>query len=172
MLNHLLQLLGNAIWFILPAYVANATPVVMGGGTPIDRGKMFRDGRPIFGPGKTIRGFVAGLVAGSVVGVVQGIAAGQPCTYSMLGLLLAFGALVGDLAGSFIKRRLNIPRGGAAPVLDQLGFVVLALIFATPLVLQMQIGWEVALTILIITPPIHLATNFAGYKLGLKSRPY
>jgi CDP-2,3-bis-(O-geranylgeranyl)-sn-glycerol synthase len=79
---------------------------------------------------------------------------------------------VGDLAGSFIKRRLNIPRGGAAPVLDQLGFVVLALIFATPLVLQMQIGWEVALTILIITPPIHLATNFAGYKLGLKSRPY
>lgn len=172
MLNDLLQLLGEAIWFILPAYVANATPVVLGGGTPIDGGRLFRDGRPIFGAGKTIRGFVAGLVAGSTVGVLQGILGGQPCTYAMLGLLLALGALVGDLAGSFIKRRLNIPRGGAAPVLDQLGFVIFALLFASPLMPQMPLRWEAILTILIITPPIHLATNFVGYKLGFKSRPY
>jgi len=71
--------------------------------------------------------------------------------------------------GSFIKRRLDIPRGGAAPVLDQLGFVVFALLFASPVMLP---GWEVTLTILIITPPIHLATNFVGYKLGFKSKPY
>jgi CDP-2,3-bis-(O-geranylgeranyl)-sn-glycerol synthase len=169
MLNDLLQLLGAAIWFILPAYVANATPVVLGGGTPIDRGKLFRDGRPIFGAGKTIRGFVAGLVAGSIAGVAQGTMVGQLSTYSILGLLLALGALVGDLAGSFIKRRLNIPRGGAAPVLDQLGFAVFALLFAGPVMLP---RWEVILTVLIITPPIHLATNFVGYRLGLKGRPY
>ena len=161
MLNDLLQLLGAAIWFILPAYVANATPVVLGGGAPIDGGKLFTDGRPIFGAGKTIRGFVAGLVAGSIVGVLQGAAT--------LGLLLALGALVGDLLGSFTKRRLNIPRGGAAPVLDQLGFVVFALLLASPVMLP---RWEVILIILLITPPIHLATNFSGYKLGFKSRPY
>lgn len=169
MLNDLLQLLGSAIWFILPAYVANATPVVLGRGTPIDGGRLFRDGRPIFGAGKTIRGFVAGLIVGSIVGVAQGIVVGQPCNYAMLGLLLALGALIGDLLGSFIKRRLNIPRGGAAPVLDQLGFVVFALLFASPVMLP---SWEVILIILIITPPIHLATNFVGYKLGFKSRPY
>jgi CDP-2,3-bis-(O-geranylgeranyl)-sn-glycerol synthase len=148
--------------------VANATPVVLGGGAPIDGGKLFRDGRPIFGSGKTIRGFVAGLIAGSFVGVLQVVVAGQACTYVLLGLLLALGALTGDLFGSFIKRRLNIPRGGAAPVLDQLGFVVFALLFASP----MLPSWETILIILIITPPIHLATNFAGYKLGFKSRPY
>jgi len=172
MLNDLLQLLGAAVWFILPAYVANATPVVLGGGAPIDGGKLFRDGRPIFGAGKTIRGFVAGLIAGSLVGVLQGVVAGKACTYAMFGLLLVLGALVGDLLGSFIKRRLNIPRGGAAPVLDQLGFVVFALLFASPVMLPMLPGWEVILIILIITPPIHLATNFVGYKLGFKSRPY
>jgi CDP-2,3-bis-(O-geranylgeranyl)-sn-glycerol synthase len=169
MLNDLLQLLGAAVWFILPAYVANATPVVLGGGAPINGGKLFRDGRPIFGAGKTMRGFVAGLIAGSLVGVLQGVVAGQAYTYVTLGLLLALGALVGDLLGSFIKRRLNIPRGGAAPVLDQLSFVVFALLFASPVMLP---GWEVILIILIITPPIHLATNFVGYKLGFKSRPY
>jgi CDP-2,3-bis-(O-geranylgeranyl)-sn-glycerol synthase len=167
--NDLLQLLGTAIWFILPAYVANATPVVLGGGAPIDGGKLFTDGRPIFGAGKTLRGFVAGLMGGSIVGVLQGVVVGQLCTYTMLGLLLALGALAGDLFGSFIKRRLDIPRGGAAPVLDQLGFVVFALLFASPLMLP---SWEVILTILIITPPIHLATNFVGYKLGFKSKPY
>lgn len=165
----MLQLLGAAIWFILPAYVANATPVVLGGGAPIDGGKLFTDGRPIFGAGKTIRGFVAGLVAGSIVGVLQGAAMGQAYTYITLGLLLALGALVGDLLGSFTKRRLNIPRGGAAPVLDQLGFVVFALLLASPVMLP---RWEVILIILLITPPIHLATNFSGYKLGFKSRPY
>jgi CDP-2,3-bis-(O-geranylgeranyl)-sn-glycerol synthase len=169
MLNDLLQLLGEAIWFILPAYVANATPVVLGGGTPIDGGRLFRDGRPIFGAGKTIRGFATGLIVGSIVGVIQGIVAGRPCAYAMLGLLLALGALVGDLAGSFIKRRLNIPRGGAAPVLDQLGFVVFALIFVSPI---MPPRWEVILIILLITPPLHIATNFVGYKLRFKTRPY
>ena len=168
-MNEVIGIIGSALWFILPAYVANATPVVLGGGAPIDGGKLFTDGRPIFGAGKTIRGFVAGLVAGSIVGVLQGVVVGQLCTYAMLGLLLALGALIGDLLGSFIKRRLDIQRGGAAPVLDQLGFVVFAMIFASPVMLP---GWEVILIILLITPPIHIATNFVGYRLGFKSRPY
>ncbi|MEM4188336.1 MAG: CDP-2,3-bis-(O-geranylgeranyl)-sn-glycerol synthase [Candidatus Hadarchaeum sp.] len=165
----LIQLIVAAIWFILPAYVANATPVVLGGGKPIDGGRTFIDGRPIFGPGKTIRGFISGLVAGFVLGVLQGLATGQLHLYSALGFLLALGALMGDLLGSFIKRRVNLKRGSAAPVLDQLGFVVLALLFASPVSVP---PWEIILIILIITPPIHLATNFIGHKLKLKDRPY
>lgn len=165
----MLGLLGSAIWFILPAYVANGTPVVLGGGAPIDGGKKFIDGRPIFGAGKTIRGFLAGLVAGSLVGLVQTILANQSCTYVLVGVLLAAGALVGDLLGSFVKRRLNIARGAAAPGLDQLGFLVLAILFASPLVVP---SVEILIILLIITPLIHLATNYGGYKLGLKERPY
>ena len=165
----LLQLLVLAIWSILPAYVANAAPVVLGGGRPIDGGRKFTDGRPIFGPGKSILGFVAGLIAGSVFAMLQGVAVGLLYSYSLRGFLLALGALTGDLLGSFIKRRINLARGAAAPGLDQLGFVVLALLFASPLFVP---GWEVILTILVITPPIHLATNFIGHKLKLKDRPY
>jgi len=162
------EILGAAIWFILPAYVANATPVVFGGGRPIDGGRKFSDGRSVFGPGKTIRGFLVGLIAGSVFGVIQGLATGN-CTLGAVGFLLSLGALVGDLFGSFVKRRLNVPRGGAAPVLDQLGFAIFAIILASPLTFP---GWAVTATVLIITIPIHLATNLGGYLLKLKDRPY
>ena len=135
----------------------------------MDMGKKFLDGRRIFGDGKTIRGFACGLVVGTIVGILQGIAGAQLKEYLLLGFLLALGALLGDLASSFIKRRLGIERGGAAPGLDQLSFVVVALLLASPVNLP---SWQVIAVILIITPPIHLATNFIGYKLGLKDRPY
>jgi CDP-2,3-bis-(O-geranylgeranyl)-sn-glycerol synthase len=165
----LLQLVALAIWTIFPAYVANAAPVVLGGGRPIDGGRKFSDGRPILGPGKTIRGFAAGIIAGTVFAVLQGAAVGSLYPYISRGLLLSLGALTGDLLGSFLKRRINLERGAPAPVMDQIGFVVVALIFASPV---LPLGWEVTLIILIITLPIHLATNIAGHRLKLKDRPY
>jgi len=168
-MSGLIDTIASAIWFILPAYFANAAPVLLGGGAPLDMGKKFLDGRRIFGDGKTIRGFACGLVVGTIVGILQGIAGAQLKEYLLLGFLLALGALLGDLASSFIKRRLGIERGGAAPGLDQLSFVVVALLLASPVNLP---SWQVIAVILIITPPIHLATNFIGYKLGLKDRPY
>jgi len=167
-LNEVIEIIGSALWFILPAYFANATPVVLGGGPPLDGGKKFIDGRRIFGDGKTVRGFVAGIVAGTAIGVLQGIAKGPLSHYLSLGFLLALGALLGDLMGSFVKRRLGIERGGALPGLDQLGFVVIALLLASPVEVP---SWQVIVAIFLITPALHLATNFIGYKLGLKSRP-
>jgi len=32
---------GYALWFIFPAYCANAVPVIFGGGRPVDFGKIF-----------------------------------------------------------------------------------------------------------------------------------
>ncbi|MDH5685837.1 MAG: CDP-archaeol synthase, partial [Hadesarchaea archaeon] len=114
-------------------------------------------------------GLVAGIATGTMVGLIQGLIAEDFSHYLLLGFLLALGALLGDLLGSFIKRRLGLKRGDAAPGLDQLGFVLVALLLTSLVTLP---SWEVILTILIITPPIHIATNFAGYKLGFKSRPY
>src|SRR6056297_1878087 len=45
------------IVFIMPGYLANAGMLILGGGKPLDGGKMAKDGRRLFGPGKTIRGF-------------------------------------------------------------------------------------------------------------------
>ncbi|HDS59894.1 MAG TPA: CDP-archaeol synthase, partial [Thermoplasmatales archaeon] len=41
----------EAVWLVLPAYLANASAVVLGGGTPIDFGKTWRDKR-LLGDGK------------------------------------------------------------------------------------------------------------------------
>ena len=59
------------IYFIFPAYVANATPVIGGGGALIDGGMILSDGEPLFGPGKTIRGFMVGIFMGTLTATIQ-----------------------------------------------------------------------------------------------------
>ena len=49
----IILILAQAFWFMLPAYVANPTAVVFGGGRPIDAGRVLRDGRRFLGDGKT-----------------------------------------------------------------------------------------------------------------------
>jgi len=162
------DLIVNAIIFILPAYCANATPVIAGGGFPIDFGRKFVDGKPIFGKNKTFRGFFVGLFIGTSVGLLESAI----FNYSIFfGLLLSSGALFGDLAGAFVKRRLGISPGKLLPIVDQVDFVAGALVFSL-LLSSPALSWGLALTILLITPPIHLVTNFAAYTLGLKRNPW
>jgi len=162
----LADLVLNALKLIFPAYCANAVPVLFGGGLPLDFGKNFYDGKPIFGKNKTFKGFFSGLATGTIVGIVESVLFGYP-TY--LGFLLSLGALTGDLAGAFLKRRIGIPPGGILPIIDQIDFVVGALIFAVPLNV---LSTEVVVAVLVITPPLHLLTNFAAYKVRLKSTPW
>jgi len=154
----------NALLFIFPAYCANAAPVIFGGGFPIDGGRTFLDGKPIFGSHKTFRGFFSGLVVGTLVGFVQGTL----FQYNvLLGFALSMGALVGDLLGSFFKRRLDLPPGSTLPIVDQLGFILGALLFSLPV---SPPTLPIVLIVLVITPPIHFLTNFLGYRLGVKKR--
>jgi len=161
-------LVAEAIKFIFPAYCANAVPVLAGGGVPMDFGRAFPDGMPVFGRNKTYRGFFFGLAVGTAVGLLETVVFGYPVLF---GLLLSLGALIGDLAGAFLKRRLGIAPGGLLPVVDQVDFIVGAILFSLPLSLEV-FSLELALVVLIITPPVHLLTNFAAYKLGLKSNPW
>jgi CDP-2,3-bis-(O-geranylgeranyl)-sn-glycerol synthase len=156
----------EAMKFIFPAYCANAVPVITGGGTPMDFGKTFFDGKRIFGKNKTFRGFFFGLAVGMAVGLVEFILFGYPFLFVVLSPL---GALLGDLAAAFLKRRLGIAPGGLLPIIDQIDFVVGALLFSLPLAI---ISLELAFAVIIITPPIHLLTNFLAYKLKLKKNPW
>jgi CDP-2,3-bis-(O-geranylgeranyl)-sn-glycerol synthase len=155
-----------ALEFIFPAYCANAAPVLGGGGKPMDFGKNFSDGKRIFGTNKTFRGFFVGLVIGATVGIMDCVAFGFPWLFA---ILTPLGALLGDLVGAFLKRRLDIAPGGLLPIVDQIDFVVGALVLSLPL---MVINWETAVTVLLLTPPIHLFTNFLAYKLKLKKHPW
>ena len=164
---YIATLIVEALIFIFPAYCANAVPVIAGGGTPIDFGKNFTDGKRVFGNNKTYRGFFFGLAVGIAVGLVEIMFFDDyPLLFSVLSPL---GALLGDLTAAFLKRRLGIAPGGLLPVMDQVDFVVGALLFSLPLAI---IYWQLAVTVLIITPPIHLLTNFGAYKLKLKKNPW
>nr|MDO8080708.1 CDP-2,3-bis-(O-geranylgeranyl)-sn-glycerol synthase [Candidatus Freyarchaeota archaeon] len=85
------------------------------------------------------------------------------------GFLLSFGALIGDLIGSFIKRRLNLERGQPAPPLDQLDFITGALVFSFIVFIP---PLEIIIILLVLTPVIHLTANIVGYKLRLKKEPW
>jgi len=162
------QLIIEALKFIFPAYCANAIPVITGGGYPVDFGKKFLDGKPIFGRNKTFRGFFSGLIVGTTVGLAESVFFDYPIFF---GLLLSLGALFGDLTGAFVKRRIGLAPGDLLPVIDQVDFVIGAILFSLPLHLEVLSG-ELILVVLIITPLIHLATNFSAYKLGLKNNPW
>jgi CDP-2,3-bis-(O-geranylgeranyl)-sn-glycerol synthase len=151
-----------ALLFIGPSYVANAAPLVFGGGRTLDGGRKLPDGQPIFGSHKTIRGVLAGVIAGTLVGF------GESFIDSRLvvgGFMIALGAVLGDLLGAFVKRRLRVEPGKAFPVLDQLDFILggLSLGFAF-----FPISVISVVLVVVVTPPIHLATNYGAHLLGIK----
>src|SRR3989475_12878695 len=65
-----LEAIAQALWFILPAFVANPMAVVFGGGTPIDFGRTLGDRERLFGDGKTWRGLVGGTLSGVFLGLL------------------------------------------------------------------------------------------------------
>ncbi len=85
---------------------------------PVDGGRRWRDGLPLLGPHKTLRGVSAGLAAGCVVAPFLGMTLWE-------GIGGAAAAMTGDLISSFIKRRLNLASGRAFFLLDQLFEVAL-----------------------------------------------
>src|SRR2546428_12053833 len=144
-----LEAIPQALWFFLPAFVANPMAVVFGGGTPIDFGRTLGDRERLFGDGKTWRGLVGGTSAGAFLGLLLTVpfnlfAPNSTWSFGSVGVafgasaVLAFGALLGDLAGAFLKRRMHKPRGAKAPVLDQHVFLL------RPLILSLAIpGWSI-----------------------------
>lgn len=154
----------SALYIILPIYCANGAPVLFGGGWPIDAGKSLSDGQRILGDHKTLRGFASGLMAGIVVGAFESVFLSPGLI--LIAILASLGALLGDLAGAFLKRRFKVKPGGPLPGLDQLDFVIGAILLVST-VSNLTLG--TVLILILVTPPIHFLTNLGAYVLGLKS---
>ena len=168
-------LIFQALWLIWPAYCANAFPVVMKGKTSLDFNKNLGKER-LLGKSKTIEGTIGGIVIGILIGLLQTQI--HPFFPERLGLMqftlpliiaLSVGALFGDIIGSFIKRRLSIQPGKKTVPLDQLDFLVFALIFAG---IFASIDILIIVILILLTPPIHLITNIIGHSAKLKRRPW
>jgi CDP-2,3-bis-(O-geranylgeranyl)-sn-glycerol synthase len=151
----------ETIYMYLPAYIANATPVSLGGGGPLDGGRTWIDGEPLFGDHKTVKGTFYGLAAGTLVGLLQG--------FLLKGILLSIGTIGGDIAISFVKRRLKMKPGALFPIADQVGFIVFAVALASLVEPQ---TWERVVTIVLATVPIHFLTNVIAWLLKMKSNPW
>jgi CDP-2,3-bis-(O-geranylgeranyl)-sn-glycerol synthase len=173
--------LAAAFWIMLPAYIPNSAAALFGGGKPIDGGRTSADGRRIFGDGKTWRGFILGVATGVVVGVIQiwirDVTGWTflPALTLLAVLLLATGALLGDLVKSYFKRRLGKERGEPWIIADQYDLVAgaftLVLIFDYPWLASVM-TLPIFLIIIIITPILHKSVNVIGYLIRVKEVPW
>ncbi len=164
----------QALWFIFPAYAANAAPLLVKGRRSLDFGKKLGKYR-LLGDGKTWEGTIGGIIAGIIVGLLQMNARSFLPNLGLFEftlpviMLLSAGAILGDISGAFIKRRLGIPRGYPAPVLDQLDFLAGALVAAGA---AMAISLSTAAVLVVLTPIVHVATNRVSFWLKMKKVPW
>ena len=93
---------------------------------------------------------------------------------------MGIGALVGDLIGSFIKRRFKKERGAKFPLIDQLDFLVGAFLFSAldiwTLIMYPTFTflfiWPLVIFDLVVTVAIHRLANIIAFKLKLKKEPW
>lgn len=100
------------------------TSVILGDryGLAVDGGKLWFDGRPIFGSHKTIRGLAASVTGGTLAYILLGVSWWVAGTAVLL-------AMAGDLTSSFIKRRSTVASGKEVVILDQVFESLLPLLF-------------------------------------------
>lgn len=183
----------QALWIIIPAYIANASAVLVGGGTPIDFGRTWRDGQRILGDGKTWQGLIFGTFIGMIAGFFLVVIASyiNASTYSTLNLTnfygfplmipllfsICFGALLGDIIESFFKRRVGKKRGEDFIPFDQIDFILGVIVFSFLMSTVLQITgltstnwfienlypWHIIL-LLVITPFFHISANYIHKK--------
>jgi CDP-2,3-bis-(O-geranylgeranyl)-sn-glycerol synthase len=136
------EIILQSLWLILPAYIANGCAALLGGGTSIDFGKNYKDGKRILGDGKTWRGLILGTLFGMIGGFGLSVAAKiiTPTEYNFIAFekldftgfpimipivfSICFGALFGDMVKSFFKRRCGIERGKDWVPFDQIDFIL------------------------------------------------
>ena len=161
----------SALYFFLPAYIANMAPIFAKRwnfiSTPVSS--------KYFGEHKTWRGILVATLAGGVTFLLQqllytsGFNILSIIDYSdfpfWFGFLLGFGAIVGDLIKSYYKRKEGITPGTRWVPYDQIDFAIGGII-ASCLYYVPPIG--AILTIIIISPFLHIGASYLGFKLHLR----
>jgi CDP-2,3-bis-(O-geranylgeranyl)-sn-glycerol synthase len=154
------------LYFMAPAYAANMAPPFVrywrGWNPPISRRWL--------GTHKTVVGFGLGVLAAVATTFVQSLLAweGGLVTYEhwlTLGLRFGLGAMAGDAAKSFAKRRVGITPGRPWIPWDQTDFVLGALVLVWG---QAPLGWADVAAILVLSVAGHVLVNHLGYWLGIR----
>lgn len=173
-----------ALWFFLPAGVANAAPVFAARlpvlkkwDYPMDGRRTLR-GKRMLGDNKTFRGIVFGTIIGFITFILQQNAVmhlGDFSSYilsngyteypAVLGVLLGFGALAGDALASFFKRQLGILPGNRWIPFDQLDYIIGSSICAA---IVAVLSFNIYVWAFILWFVAHLVFSYIGFRFGLK----
>ncbi len=181
-MNTTSQFILTCLYVMLPGALANMMPVFVRKinflNVSIDFDKKWFDKKPIFGDHKTYRGFFFGILAAIIVAYFQSILYKtnsffqqisffnyNETSFLIVGSMIGFGVLFGDLVKSFFKRRMNIKSGDSFFPWDQLDLVIGAIIFIS--IIQIP-PWKMILFSLIAAPFFHILFNHMGYWLGIK----
>jgi CDP-2,3-bis-(O-geranylgeranyl)-sn-glycerol synthase len=153
---------------LLLLVVANGTPVfvkkLLGNrwALPLDGGIVLADGRPLFGPSKTVRGVVLAVLAASGVAVLIGLG-------WKVGAVVGAVAMASDLLSSFLKRRMGMPSSSMAFGLDHIPESLFPLLACR---LMLPLGWlDISLAVLAFLIG-GLVLSPLLYKLNFRDRPY
>jgi hypothetical protein len=129
---------------------------------PLDGGALLVDGRPVFGPTKTIRGVVASVLATAICAALMGLG-------WRVGVLIAVFAMAGDLFSSFVKRRLDLASSSMAIGLDHIPESFFPLL-ASRLLLPLSFLDVVAGTTIFVIGALIISPLL--FKLNLRDEPH
>jgi CDP-2,3-bis-(O-geranylgeranyl)-sn-glycerol synthase len=148
--------------------IANGTPVlakrILGTrfGRPVDGGRNFVDGRPLFGSSKTVRGLLLAVAVTAALAPLIGVD-------WQTGLIAAAAAMLGDLFSSFTKRRLGLPPQSQALGLDQIPESLFPLLACRSL---LGLGALDILAGVAIFLMAELLVSKWLFRIGIRERPY
>lgn len=171
----------KCIYLILPGIFANIMPVLVKRNFkflafPVDFNLKWRDGEPILGSHKTWRGLIFGTLMAILVVTIQknlvekeffnSISLFPYREYSawLVGFLIGFGVLFGDIAKSFFKRRFKIKPGDKFIPWDQIDSVLGGLVFISFIWLP---PWSLVITLVILSFVTHIIIRHLGYYLKI-----
>jgi CDP-2,3-bis-(O-geranylgeranyl)-sn-glycerol synthase len=162
----------SALYFFLPAYLANMFPS-LAKNLPFLRNPVWEKG---LGKNKTWRGVLIATLTGGLIFWLQKLAYVKGFTdlaiidYSgfslLLGFLMGFGAISGDLVESYYKRKEGIIPGKPWIPFDQLDFVIGALVLSFFVYVPKA---SIILILLLVSPLLHILFNRIGYWLKLQN---
>ena len=175
-------LLLKCFYFMLPAYFANMAPVVVKKinflDYPVDFNKRLNK-KPIFGKNKTLRGFFFGVLFAIAIAYFQfigyrseflkNISFFSYTNWLAFGFLMGLGALAGDLAKSFLKRRVGISPGEKFVPFDQADFVIGALVFVIPV---FSLTLKIFLVSLLMSFVLDIIINHLAFYLKIRNEKW
>ncbi|MFO1206199.1 MAG: CDP-archaeol synthase [Burkholderiales bacterium] len=148
--------------------IANGAPIIATRifgerfSAPLDGGLLLRDGAPLFGDSKTIRGVVASVGCSALFAPLLGFD-------WMLGAAVAAVSLAGDLLSSFLKRRRRLEPHAEAFGVDQIPEALLPLV-----VFRAQLGLAPLEILVLVVAFVALACLLSQllFRLNIRDRPY